>query len=446
MPGVSKPADISTRRQRIAELAKQMPGKALHSLSRHIDMEWMREAFRRTRKDGAAGTDGVTGKDYAANLEENLRALLDRAHNGLYRAPPVRRVRIPKGDGKTRPLGIPTFEDKVLQRAVAMILEPLYETEFYDFSYGFRPGRSAHDALKTIWNGTQEMGGGWVLDVDIASFFDTIDHAKLRDLLRQRVTDGVIVRLIGKWLNAGVLEGGVVTRTEMGTPQGGVISPLLANIYLHEVLDRWWVEEVQPRLRGKAFLVRYADDFVIVFAREDDARRVQAVLPKRFAKYGLTLHPEKTRLVPFCRPAAKRGQADPTSPPGSFDFLGLTHYWAMSRKGRWTPRQKTAKGRLTRAVRAVAEWCRANRHRSLAKQREALNQKLVGHYRYYGVTGNSESLKRFYQAVKRVWFKWLGRRSQRARLNWDKFNRLLDKYPLAPPKAYHSVLAPSAKP
>jgi group II intron reverse transcriptase/maturase len=236
-----------------------MPDKAMTSLSYHLDLEWMLEAYRRTRKDGATGIDGVSAREYEANLEENLRSLLDRAKSGDgYRAPPMRRVHIPKGDGTTRPLGIPTFEDKVLQRAVVMLLEPLYEQDFLDCSYGFRPGRSAHQALRDVQSGLWKMGGGWVLDVDLRKFFDTLDHGRLRQLLAKRMRDGVIERLIGKWLNAGVMEDGRLTFPEAGTPQGGVISPLLANVYLHEVVDTWFVEEVRPRMKGEAFLVRYS--------------------------------------------------------------------------------------------------------------------------------------------------------------------------------------------
>jgi retron-type reverse transcriptase len=260
MSGAPKPNNISTKQDRIAKLAQQMPGTALRTLAHHIDVEWLTEAHRRTRKDAAPGVDGVTAEAYERDLEGNLDRLLGAAKTGQYRAPPVRRVEIPKSDGKTRPLGIPTHEDKVLQRAVAMVLEPIYESEFYDFSYGFRPGRSAHQALEALWRGLMNKRIGWVLDVDVQSFFDTLDHQLCRDLLSKRVSDGVIVRLVGKWLNAGVLEGGVVRRSAAGTPQGGVISPLLANIYLHEVLDRWWVEDVLPRMRGEAFLIRYADD------------------------------------------------------------------------------------------------------------------------------------------------------------------------------------------
>ena len=295
---------VSTKLDRIATLAKQAPEMAFTTLAHHIDLDWLREAHRRTRKDGAMGIDGRTAAEYATKLEDNLRSLLDRAKSGAYRAPPVRRINIPKGDGtQTRPIGIPTFEDKILQRAVAMVLEPIYEQDFLDCSYGFRPGRSAHHALERIQNEMMRMtGGGWVLEIDIARFFDTLDHGHLRDMLGRRVRDGVLLRLIGKWLNAGVMEAGVLSHPDSGTPQGGVISPLLANVYLHEVLDTWFERDVKPRLQGPVHLVRYADDAVMLFSREDDARRVLDVLPKRMEKYGLALHPEKTRLVEFRRP------------------------------------------------------------------------------------------------------------------------------------------------
>jgi group II intron reverse transcriptase/maturase len=422
-------ATISTKQARIAQLAKQMPETAIRSLSHHMDQAWLHEAHQRTRKDGATGIDGVTAEEYATNLEENLQQLENRAKSGLYRAPPVRRVHIPKGGGtETRPIGIPTFEDKVLQRAVGMLLEPVYEQDFYDFSYGFRPGRSAHDALEAINQGMTQMGGGWVLDVDIRSFFDTLDHEKLRDLFRQRVTDGVVVRLVGKWLRAGVLDGGVVTHLDRGTPQGGVISPLLANIYLHEVLDKWWVKEVKPRLRGRAFLVRYADDFVIVFSEESDALRVKEVLPQRFARFGLTAHPEKTRLVRFQH--SSRNDHGPKSE--SFDFLGFTHIWGRSRHGTSVLKRKTAKDRFSRALRKINQWMRKARHVPLSKQAKTLGQKLRGHFEYYGIRGNSASINRFHYEVRRRWRKWLSRRSQRAAMSWDAFNRLLLRYPLPP--------------
>jgi group II intron reverse transcriptase/maturase len=363
-----------------------MPGEALTNLSHHIDVEWLREACRRTRKDGAAGVDGQTWREYEANLETNLRSLLDRAKSGSYRAPPVRRVHIPKGRGsETRPIGIPTLEDRILQRAVLMVLEAVYEQDFLPCSFGFRPGRSAHDALADLRSVLMTRKVGWLLEVDIRSFFDTLDHAHLRRILEQRVRDGVLLRLIGKWLKAGVLERGSVSYPEAGTPQGGVISPLLANVYLHEVLDKWVVERVAPRLQGPVHLVRYGDDFVLLFVCERDARRVLAALPKRFGDHGLTLHPDKTRLIEFRRP----NLWDREKPKVSFDFLGFTHVWGRSRKGGWILMQRTAKSRFSRSLGRITQWCREHRHLPLRDQHRALSAKLRGHYAYFGLTATS---------------------------------------------------------
>lgn len=428
---------ISTKLQRIAELARQMPGRALTNLSHHIDVEWLTEAYRRTRKDGATGVDGTTAAQYAANLEDNLRSLLERAKSGTYRAPPVRRVHIPKGTGKeTRPLGIPTFEDKVLQRAVAMVLEAVYEQDFMPCSFGFRPGRSAHQALQALWDATMKMSGGWVIEVDIRKYFDSIDHARLREILCQRVRDGVLVRLIGKWLNAGVMEEGRLSHPEAGTPQGGVISPLLANIFLHEILDTWFARDVLPRLSGQAVLFRYADDFVILCSDEEDARRVFDVLPKRFGKYGLALHPDKTRLIDFRKPRPPDGGG-----PGSFDLLGFTHLWARTRNGGFAVQRRTARSRFSRALKRVALWCREHRHRPIPEQHATLSRKLRGHCAYYGITWNSVALQRFRHAMERIWKKWLSRRSQRAWMTYDHFRRL----PRLPPaRAIHSQCPPAA--
>jgi RNA-directed DNA polymerase len=444
-PGASKPDDPYTRQQRIAELARQAPQMGFTSLAHHIDLRWLYQAYLQTRRDGAVGVDGQTAEDYEANLLGNLQALLDRAKSGTYRAPPVRRVHIPKGTGpETRPLGIPTYEDKILQRAVVMVLEPLYEQDFRDCSYGFRPGRSAHQALQALWEQTMAGGGGWIVEVDIRKFFDTLDHAHLRELVQRRVRDGVLLRLIGKWLNAGVLEDGCLTTPESGTPQGGVISPLLANIYLHYVLDVWFEEEVKPRLKGRAFLIRYADDFVMGFACEEDARRVLEVLPKRFGKYGLTLHPEKTRLVPFRRPSTQSTRRDVPAepPPGVFDLLGFRHYWGRSRRGGWVVMRKTAPSRLVRAFKKIAQWCRLHRHDPIAEQHQTLGQKLRGHYAYYGITNNGSALKALWHGVRRVWRKWLARRNLRAAMPWDIFAKLLQRYPLPQPVIVHSVSRP----
>ncbi len=415
---------ISTRLAKIAELARKHQTTAMYSLSHHLDAELLLEAYRKTRKDGAVGVDGRTMSDYAEHLEDNLEALLGRAKSGNYRAPAVRRVHIPKGDGRrTRPIGIPTVEDKILQRAVSMLLTPIYEEEFISDSYGFRPKRSAHDALHALREGLSRMGGGWVLEGDIEGFFDAVDHTQLREMFRQRVSDGVLGRLVGKWLKAGVLEEGKVTRTETGTPQGGVISPLLANIYLHEVLDRWFAQEVVPRLRSEAKLIRYADDFVILFREEADARKVLSVLPKRFGKYGLRLHPEKTRLVEFRKPRA--GAAG----PGCFDFLGFRHYWAKSRSGYWVIKKKTSPTRMSRTLRGLSEWCRENRHRPVRDQHRVLSAKLRGHANYFGVTGNSQALTAVRSWTKRIWKKWLSRRNNRS-LTWERFSAMHRVYPL----------------
>jgi group II intron reverse transcriptase/maturase len=431
----SSETSVSTKLLRIAELARKAPEMVLTTLAHHIDVDWMREAYRRTRKDGALGVDGQSADDYARDLEANLRSLVERAKSGNYRAPPVKRVQIPKGDGTMRPIGLPTFEDKILQRAVAMVLEAVYEQDFHDCSYGFRPGRSAHHALDDLQRTTVRMAGGWILEVDIARFFDTLDHAHLREILSRRVRDGVLLRLIGKWLNAGVMEGRALSHPDAGTPQGGVISPLLANIYLHTVLDEWFARDVVPRLRGGAHLVRYADDFVMLFAREDDAKRIYEVLPKRFAKYGLTLHPDKTQLIPFRRPdLSHEGSA-----PETFDLLGFTHYWGTTRAGRWTVKKKTAKKRFSRSLRRITEWCRRWRHLPIRQQQQALGSKLRGHYGYFGVTWNSRALACFYNEVTSTWRKWLSRRSQKGLVPWPEMQELLKRFPLPRPRIIHRL-------
>jgi RNA-directed DNA polymerase len=431
--------NVYTKRRRIAWLAKQNPQMAFTSLNHYLDVDWLRTAFHLVRKDGAPGVDGQTWHDYEARLEENLQSLLVRAKSGTYRAPPVRRVHIPKGGSstETRPIGIPTIEDKLLQRAVVMLLEAIYERDFYACSFGFRRWRSAHQALETLWEQSMNLGVRWILDVDVRKFFDTLDHHHLRELLQLRVRDGVILRLIGKWLNAGVMEDGATHYSDTGSPQGGVISPILANVYLHYVLDQWFHEVVLPRLRGRAYLIRFADDFVIGFTDETDARRVLEVVSKRFAKYGLAIHPEKTRLVPFGKPH-EPGRRLENMKPETFDFLGFTHYWAKSRRGQWVIKRKTASSRLSRSLQAISVWCRIHRHQLLAEQHAALTLKLRGHYQYYGITGNSAALGTFARAVTHCWFKWL-RRRHRTRPSWAWFQRLLARFPLPSPRAIHSL-------
>jgi RNA-directed DNA polymerase len=405
MGNTNKPStldDVYTKLKRIAELARKLEGKPLRSLAHHIDLGLLEQAYALTRKDGAPGVDDVTAEEYARELEKNLQALLDGFKSGTYKAPPVRRAYIPKADGGQRPLGIPTIEDKVLQRAVTMVLEAVYEQDFLPTSYGYRPGIGALHALRDLRQELMAMGGGWVLEADIQSFFDKMVHQHLRSFLDQRVVDGVIRRMIDKWLKAGVMEEGRIHFPEDGSPQGGVISPLLANLYLHEVLDVWFETVVKPRLRGRARLIRYADDFVICFEREDDARRIAEVLPKRFAKYGLTLHPDKTRLFRYGKPDG----SDRSDPP-SFDFLGFTHHWGQSRSGRWVIKRKTIARRLARKAHEIWKWCRENRHEPVEWQRRRLASRLLGYYNYFGITCNYRALKQLFRLVRYAWHYWL---------------------------------------
>lgn len=381
----------------------------LCSLHHVIDLDWMKEAYRLTRKDGAPGIDGVTAPDYEVNLEANLLDLLDRIKSGRYRAPPVRRAYIPKADGSQRALGIPTFEDKVAQRSVTMVLEAVYEQDFLPCSYGFRLGRSAHDALRKLRDDIWAKRLHWVIEIDIRKYFDSIPHSQLRAFLDQRVTDGVIRRMIDKWLKAGAVESGLLHRTTEGSPQGGVISPCLSNVFLHHVLDEWFESEVRRRLKGASTLVRFADDAVMAFDSIIDAKRVLAVLDKRFARYGLTLHADKTRLIDF-RPQKTEGTRHPETAGTIFDFLGLTHVWGRSRNGKNMIRQVTAKSRFARAVAAANDWCRYHRHWSIRDQHRHLSMLMRGHFAYYGVGGNSRRLRWFANKVARIWRKWLSRR------------------------------------
>lgn len=434
-----KPESVSTKQERIAELARIDPEMAFTSLNHYLDYEWLHYAFEQTRKDGATGVDGQTAAEYATKLEQNLLSLLGRIKAGSYQAPPVRRHYIPKTDGTKRGLGIPCFEDKVAQRAIVTLLEPIFEQQFMDCSYGFRNERSAHQALRAVYQGIMKRGGRWVLDVDIRKYFDSIPFAKLRAILDRRVTDGVVRKMIDKWLKAGVLDEGQLYYPETGTPQGGVISPLLSNIYLDWVLDHWFAEEVQPRLRGASTLVRYCDDFVMMFAYKDDAERVWAALEKRLGKYGLQLHPDKTRLVDFRYRPAMRQEAleDEKQLATSFDFLGFTHRWEI---GRWKSpvvRQTTAKDRFARAVAGFNQECRKMRHERLREQHERLCRKMRGHFAYFGISGNNKQLAKLRHHVASCWQKWLSRRSTKSKVSWQAFRRILELLPLPKPRIIH---------
>lgn len=421
---------------RVAEAAQRNPGRLL-SLAHHIDVEALGRAYKRIRKEAATGVDEVTPKEYGETLEENLRDLHHRLKSMKYRHQPIRRVLIDKEDGTKRPIGISTVEDKIVQGALSELLQAIYEQDFLDCSYGFRPGRNPHDALRALDQAAHRGEVNWVLDADIVSFFDRIDRKQLKELLQKRLADKSLMRLIGKCLHVGVLESGAVLTPETGTVQGSVLSPLLANVYLHHVLDLWFEHEVKPRLPGKTLLLRFADDFLIGFERKEDAERVKEVLEKRLAKHGLELHPDKTRLVDFRRPPL-----DHQGPgPETFDFLGFTILWKRSRKDRkgWHMGTHTRVKRLRRAQRAVHEWCRRQRHQPVKEQHAALVSKVQGHFNYFGVRGNERRLHRLIRAVERSWHKWLNRRSQRSKMTWERFRRMLKDYPLPAPKAAKAI-------
>lgn len=408
---------------------------AFTSLNHFLDEEWLRYAYDLTRKDGAVGVDGQTAADYERNLDQNLRDLLGRIKSSRYFAPPVRRAHIPKGDRTTRPLGIPTFEDKVAQRAIVLLLEPIYEQDFLPCSYGFRPGRSAHQAVRDLRSFIMENGARWVLDVDLRKYFDTINHGHLRSFLTRRVTDVVVRRMIDKWLKAGVLDEGQLRRSDVGTPQGGVISPLLANIFLHYVLDEWLAAGVGPRMKGRYGLVRFCDDFVLAFEDFLDCRRVFEVLGKRLGRFDLALHPDKTRMIDFRfkRPHGRH----PATQGTTFDFLGFTHVWGKSRNGKNVVYQKTAKARYARALRRVHDWCKRHRHVSIPAQRTRISRMMQGHYAYYGITGNGRRLRWYAHRVEGIWRMWLSRRSRGNPISWDRFMQILDQYPLPRPRIVH---------
>ena len=425
---------VSTKLARIAEQSKRDATLVFTTLAHLMDEDFLTEAFHQLRKDAAAGIDEMTVTEYAVNLGERIADLQRRMVAQEYRAQPARRVWIPKGDGGQRPLAILVLEDKIVQRAVAMLLEAIYEPHFCEFSFGFRRQRSAHQALTYLRQQCLEHGINWIIDADIAKFFDTISWEELRTILQKRVNDGAILRLIGMWLHVGVAEGDRVTNQEMGTPQGAPISPILANIFLHTVLDEWFQNDVRGRMNGSCFLARFADDFVMGFNLRSDAERVFPVLPKRFERFGLRIHPEKSRMVQFSRPYWKQGKG-----PGSFAFLGFTHYWGKTLNGGWTIKRKTQGKRLNRFLSGIGDWCKEHRHETMAKQYGILSAKLRGHYQYYGVRGNFKMLEVVYERARVKWKKWLSRRNSKDGMGWEKFAAQVEEiFSLPKPRIVHA--------
>jgi RNA-directed DNA polymerase len=428
--------DALTTLQRIGKRAKDRPNEKLTNLLSHVKVPLLFEAYQRLEKRAAPGVDKVTWVEYGERLGERLLDLQDRIHRGSYHPLPVRRVHIPKGDGRTRPIGIPALEDKIVQQAVRLVLEPIYEAMFIGFSYGFRPGRSQHDALDALAVMIDKKVS-WVLDADIQSFFDTIDHGWLQKFIEHRIGDKRLVRLLMKWLHAGVMEDGKLHVAEEGTPQGGNISPLLANIYLHYVLDLWVCYWRKQPARGQVFIVRYADDFVMGFERESDAREMREALAKRLASFGLMLHPEKTRVLQFGSSARWRREREGLGKPETFEFLGFTHIAGVSKQGKFQLRRRTSRKKRRAKQARVKEEIEGRRHDPVPAQYQWLSSVLRGHYNYYAVPTNFSALRQFRWHIRGYWFRSLQRRSQRG--HWTKQQRdaFEKRFPLPAPRILH---------
>ena len=424
--------EAETRRTKfrsIAQKARENPGEVFTSLAHYLTEEYLLSSFSKLRRSAATGIDRVSCQEYEKHLTEHIEDLHQRLKAQRYRAAHIRRAWIDKGGGKQRPLGISTTEDKIVQRAVTDILNLIYEQDFHDFSYGFRPKRNAHQALTQLRNQCMNGRIKWILDADIQGCFDNFDHKILRGILSKRIKDRSLLRLIDLWLKSGIIDGKSLHRNTVGTPQGNIVSPLLSNVYLHYVLDEWIDKTVRPLLKGKIFIIRYADDFIIGFEKEEDARRVSQTLPKRMQKYGLTIHPEKSQLINF-EPAEEGG--NPT-----FDFLGFTHYWAKSQKGYHVVKRRTSKKKMRKAIQNLRECCKDNRHMKLKDQYKLLSSKLRGLYQYYGIRGNYLALKKMYLDVIYSWYKWLNRRGQHNSYTWKGYGDLLNKFVLPKPKIVH---------
>jgi RNA-directed DNA polymerase len=421
---------------RVREVARTDKDARFTALLHHVDLNRLRMAYWAIRPQAAPGIDGVTWEAYGQDLEANLQNLHQRVHSGAYRARPSRRAYIEKADGRQRPLGIASLEDKVLQRAVVEVLNAIYEEDFLGFSYGFRPGRSPHDALDALSVGIERKRVNWVLDADIADFFSSLDHDWLKKFLEHRIADKRVLRLIDKWVTAGVIEDGAWVASEQGAPQGASASPLLANVYLHYVLDRWVRQWRRRQAKGDVIITRFADDFVAGFEYESDAQQFLADLRERFATFGLELHPDKTRLIEFGRNAARTRKARGVGKPETFDFLGFTHICGKTRNGRFWLRRITISKRMRTKLKAVKDQLMRRRHQPIPEQGKWLASVVRGHLAYYAVPGNFRAVHAFRHQISRYWFKALQRRSQRTRLNWVRMNRLIARW-LPPVRIMH---------
>lgn len=431
---------METKLSRIAEIARIKPKESFTSLYHLLNEEMLLQCHRELNGHKAVGIDKVTKAEYEENLDENIQDLVQRLRRQSYRPLPVRRTYIPKGDGKgQRPLGISAYEDKIVQTGLSKILQAVYEADFLDCSYGFRPGRSAHDALRALNRVIEKGKISYVVDADIRGFFNNVDHGWLMKFIHLRIADPNLRRLIVKFLKAGIMENGKVESTDLGTSQGSIASPVLANVYLHYALDLWFDVAVKKRCKGQAELVRYADDYVCCFQYKEDAEMFYSALISRLAKFKLEVAEEKTNILMFGRFAAQHREKKGIGKPETFDFLGFTHYCGTSRAGKFRVKRKTSKKKFRAKVQAVKTWLKETRHEGLDVIMETMRKKLVGHYRYYGITDNSKMLGRFRYEVSRLLFKWLNRRSQRQSFNYESYNRFLGRHPLPEPRIYVNI-------
>jgi RNA-directed DNA polymerase len=425
---------------RIAEIAKKRPKERFTALVHHINAETLTECHGELRGAKASGVDKVTWEEYGENLEANIRDLMERMKRQAYKPQPVRRVYIPKeGSTKVRPLGIPCYEDKLVQKALARILNAIYEQDFLGCAFGFRPGRGCHDALKVLNHIIEKKNVNYIVDADIRGFFDNVDHEWLMKFLELRIADKNLLRIIKRFLRAGVMEGGIVHDTPSGTPQGGVISPILANVYLHYVLDLWFEKVVRRQCAGEAYLVRYADDFVCGFQYKEDAERFYEDLQKRLKKFKLEIAEEKTRIIAFGRYAESNGRKEGRGKPDTFDFLGFTHYCSKGKQGYFRVKRKTSKKKYRSGLLRCKIWLRKHLNSPTWYVTAMLRRKLLGYYRYFGITDNSTAVGNFHYAIRRMFFKWFNRRSQKKSMNWEKYVKFLNRNPLPRARLYVKI-------
>jgi RNA-directed DNA polymerase len=430
---------LETKLTRIAELAKRRPRVKLQTLIHALDEKSLKAAHSGLAADRATGIDAVTKEEYDEKLQENIDNLLERMKRQAYKPQPVKRAYIPKGDGKKRALGIPAYEDKLVQKALTEILTVIYETEFLDCSYGFRPGRNCHDALKEVTKIIETKKVSYVVDADIKGFFDNVDHGWMMKFLQERIQDPNLLRLIQRFLRAGVMQEGKVYETDSGTPQGGIISPTLANVYLHYVLDLWFTAKVKRESRGEAYLIRYADDFVCFFQYQDDAETFYGKMIERLRKFNLEIAQDKTKIIEFGRFAEERRTNRNDRKPETFDFLGFTHYCGKSKNGIFRVKRRTSRKKFKAKLKVIAQWLFKNMHMEIGDLIKQVNAKLIGHYRYYGVTDNSNGINAYGYRVRRKLLEVLNRRSQKKSLTWEGFAKLEERFPLARARIYVNI-------